>query len=196
MAKNTRDLRYHLSTLKVWGVVAALAALVITGSYGFQGYRYWSAWSGEKSMAIEVKEINSKLSQTVPEVDSTETNRERQEQRLEDMRSSYFQSNVGDIMNTVSDTARKSNVELSSLSAGDPIYEAVGSQEYKVQGLTVTVEAPTRNLYRFIERLSNSMPVMEVAEITIGTPGEKATAQVQLAFYLSPHPVTEEAGAD
>ena len=108
MAKNTRDLRYHLSTLKIWGVVAALAALVITGSYGFQGYRYWSAWSGEKSMAKEVKEINSKLSQTVPEVASTETNRERQEQRLEDMRSSYFQSNVGDLMNTVSDTARKS----------------------------------------------------------------------------------------
>ncbi|MCH7621587.1 MAG: hypothetical protein IH870_06790 [Chloroflexi bacterium] len=196
MPKNTQDLRYLLSGLKVWGVVAVLSALVITGFYGLQGYRYWNAWSGEKSMAKEVQRINTKLSREIPEVASTETNRVRQEERLEDMQSSYFQSSVGDIMKTVSAAARKTNVELSSLSAGDPIYEPVGGLEYKVQGLTVTAEAPTQNLYQFIERLSNSMPVMEVAAITIGNPGEKATAQMQLAFYLSPRLVTEEEGAD
>ena len=196
MPKNTQDLRYFLSRLKVWGVVAVLSALVITGFYGLQGYRYWNAWSGEKSMAKEVQRINTKLSREIPEVASTETNRVRQEERLEDMQSSYFQSSVGDIMKTVSAAARKTNVELSSLSAGDPIYEPVGGLEYKVQGLTVTAEAPTQNLYQFIERLSNSMPVMEVAAITIGNPGEKATAQMQLAFYLSPRLVTEEEGAD
>ncbi len=196
MPKNKQDLRYLLSGLKVWGVVAVLAALVITGFYGFQGYRYWNAWSGEKSMAKEVQRINDKLSQEIPEVASTETNRERQEQRLEKMQSSYFQSSVGNIMKTVSTTARKTNVELSSLSGGDPIYEPVWGLEYEVQGLTVTAEAPTQDLYQFIERLSNSMPVMEVAAITIGNPGEKATAQMQLAFYLSPRLVTEEEGAD
>ena len=196
MPKNTQDLRYLLSGLKVWGVVAVLSALVITGFYGLQGYRYWNAWSGEKSMSKEVQRINTKLSREIPEVASTEINRVRQEERLEDMQSSYFQSSVGDIMKTVSAAARKTNVELSSLSAGDPIYEPVGGLEYKMQGLTVTAEAPTQNLYQFIERLSNSMPVMEVAAITIGNPGEKATAQVQLAFYLSPRLVTEEEGAD
>ena len=196
MPKNKQDLRYLLSGLKVWGVVAVLAALVITGFYGFQGYRYWNAWSGEKSMAKEVQRINAKLSQEIPAVASTESNRERQEQRLKDMQSSYFQSSVGNIMKTVSAAARKTDVELSSLSAGDPIYEPVGGLEYEVQGLTVSAEAPTQNLYQFIERLSNSMPVMEVAAITIGNPGEKATAQMQLAFYLSPRLVTEEEGAD
>ncbi len=196
MPKNKQDLRYLLSGLKVWGVVAVLAALIITGFYGFQGYRYWNAWSGEKSMSKEVQRINTKLSQEIPEVASTESNRERLEQRLKDMQSSYFQSSVGNIMKTVSATARKTNVELSSLSAGDPIYEPVGGLEYEVQGLTVSAEAPTQNLYQFIERLSNSMPVMEVAAITIGNPGEKATAQMQLAFYLSPRLVTEEEGAD
>ncbi len=196
MPKNKQDLRYLLSGLKVWGVVAVLAALVITGFYGFEGYRYWTAWSGEKSMSKEVQRINTKLSQEIPEVASTESNRERQEQRLKDMQSSYFQSSVGNIMKTVSATARKTNVELSSLSAGDPIYEPVGGLEYEVQGLTVTGEAPTQDLYQFIERLSNSMPVMEVAAITIGNPGAKATAQMQLAFYLSPRLVTEEEGAD
>jgi len=196
LPKNTQDLRYLLSGLKVWGVVAVLSALVITGFYGLQGYRYWNAWSGEKSMSKEVQRINTKLSREIPEVASTESNRVRQEERLEDMQSSYFQSSVGDIMKTVSAAARKTNVELSSLSAGDPIYEPVGGLEYKMQGLTVTAEAPTQNLYQFIERLSNSMPVMEVAAITIGNPGEKATAQMQLAFYLSPRLVTEEEGAD
>ncbi len=196
MPKNTQDLRYLLSGLKVWGVVAVLAALVVGGFYGFQGYRYWSAWNGERSMAKEIQRINNKLSQEVPEVASAETKRERQEQRLEVMQSSYFDSNVGDIMNTVSAAARKTNVDLSSLSAGDPIYEPVGGLEYKVQGLTVTAEAPTRNLYQFIDRLSNSMPVMEVDQITIGNPGEKATTQLQLAFYLSPRMVAEEEGAD
>ena len=196
MPKNTQDLRYLLSGLKVWGVVAVLSAVVITGFYGFQGYRYWNAWSGEKSMSKEVQRINTKLSREIPEVASTESNRVRQEERLEDMQSSYFQSSVGDIMKTVSAAARKTNVELSSLSAGDPIYEPVGGLEYKMQGLTVTAEAPTQNLYQFIERLSNSMPVMEVAAITIGNPGEKATAQMQLAFYLSPRLVMEEEGAD
>jgi len=196
LPKNKQDLRYLLSGLKVWGVVAVLAALVITGFYGFQGYRYWTAWSGEKSMSKEVQRINTKLSQEIPEVASTESNRERQEQRLKDMQSSYFRSSVGNIMKTVSATARKTNVELSSLSGGDPIYEPVGGLEYEVQGLTVSAEAPTQDLYQFIERLSNSMPVMEVAAITIGNPGEKATAQMQLAFYLSPRLVTEEEGAD
>ena len=74
----------------------------------------------------EIQRINNKLSQEVPEVASAETKRERQEQRLEVMQSSYFDSNVGDIMNTVSAAARKTNVDLSSLSAGDPIYEPVG----------------------------------------------------------------------
>ena len=196
MPKNTQDLGYLLSGLKVWAVVAVLGALIITGFYGYQGYRYWSAWSGEKAMAQEVQRINTKLSLEVPEAASTETNREKQEQQLNAMQSSYFHSSVGSIMNTVSATAWNNNVELSSLSAGEPIYEPVGGLEYKVQGLTVTAEAPTQNLYQFIEGLSNSMPVMEVAEITIGNPGEKATAQLQLAFYLSPRLVTEEEGAD
>ncbi len=196
MPKNKQDLRFLLSGLRVWGVVAVLAALIITGFYGFQGYRYWNAWSGEISMSKEVQRINTKLAQEIPEVASTETSRERQEQRLEDLQSSYFQSSVGNIMKTVSATARKTNVELSSLSAGDPIYEPVGGLEYAMQGLTVSAEAPTQNLYQFVEQLSNSMPVMEVAEITIGNPGPKATAQLQLAFYLSPRLVTEEEGAD
>ncbi len=196
MPKNTQDLVCLLSSVKVWGVLAVLGALVITGFYGFQGYRYWNAWSGEKSMSKEVQRINTKLSQEIPEVASTESNRERQEQRLKDMQSSHFQSSVGNIMKTVSATARKTNVELSSLSGGDPIYEPVGGLEYEVQGLTVTAEAPTQDLYQFSERLSNSMPVMEVAAITIGNPGEKATAQMQLAFYLSPRLVTEEEGSD
>ena len=196
MLKKTQDLRNRFSGVKVWGVVAVLGALVITGFYGYQGYRYWTAWSGERYMAKEVHRINTKLSQVVPEVATTKTNQERQEQRLEDLQSSYFDSSVGNIMNTVSATARNLNVELSSLSAGDPIYEPMGVLEYRVQGLTVTAEAPTQNLYKFIERLSTSMPVMEVTAITIGNPGEKATAQVQLAFYLSPRLLTEEEGAD
>ena len=177
-------------------MVAVLGALVIAGFYGYQGYRFWTAWSGERSMAKEVHRINTKLSRVVPEVATTKTNQERQEQRLEDLHSSYFDSSVGNIMNTVSATARNLNVELSSLSAGDPNYEPMGVLEYRVQGLTVTAEAPTQNLYKFIERLSTSMPVMEVTAITIGNPGEKATAQVQLVFYLSPRLLTEEEGAD
>ena len=196
MPKNTKDLGTFLSGFKVWGVVAVLATLVITGFYGYQGYRYWTAWSGERSMAKEVQQIHTKLSKVVPEVAATETNRERQVQQIDDMQSSYFRYGVGSIMNTVSDTAWNNNVELSSLSAGDPMYEPVGGLEYEVQGLTITAEAPTQNLYRFIEGLSKRMPVMEVTEITLGNPGEKATAQLQLAFYLSPRPVTEEEGSD
>ena len=196
MPKNTQDLRYLLSGFRVWGVVAVLAALVIIGFYGFQGYRFWTAWSGEKTMAKEVQRINTKLFGEVPEAASAETTRERQEQRLKDLQSSYFNSNVGGIMHTVSATARKANVELSSLSAGDPSYEPLGGLEYQVQGLTVTAEAPTQNLYQFVQELSNSMPVMKVTQFTLGSPGEKATAQLQLAFYLSPRIVAEEEGAD
>ena len=99
-------------------------------------------------------------------------------------------------MKTVSATARQTNVKVAAMSGGDPIYEQVGGLEYEIQGLTVTAEAPTQNLYHFLSRLSNRMPAMGVSEITIGNPGEKATAQVQLAFYLSPRPITEEEGAD
>ena len=196
MPKNNQGLGYLLSGLKVWGVVAIMATLVMTGFYGYQGYRFWSAWSGERSMTKEVQRINTKLFLEVSESASAATKRARQEQRLKNLRSSYFHSHVGDIMNTVTATARKSNVELSSLSSSDPIYEPVGGQEYKVQGLTVTAEAPTQNLFLFIEGLSTSMPTMEVTEITIGNIVGKTTAQVQLAFYLSPRLLTEEEGAD
>ena len=196
MPKNTQDLRYLLSRLRVWAVVAALGTLIITGFYGFQGHRYWNAWSGDKAMSKEVQRINAKLTEDIPQVASVVTKRQSQEQRLADIQSSYFNSNVGHIMNTVSATAQATNVELSSLSAGDPIYERMGSLEYELQGLTVRAEAPIQNLYQFIDRLSNRMPVMEVASITIGNPGEMATAQLQLAFYLSPRLLTEEEGAD
>ena len=59
-----------------------------------------------------------------------------------------------------------------------------------------SAEAPTQNLYLFIEGLFTSMPTMEVTEITIANIGGKTTAQVQLAFYLSPRLLTEEEGAD
>ena len=196
MPKNIQDLRYILSGLKVWAVVAVLSALVLTGSYGYQGFIYWNAWSGEKSMTKEVERINTKLSLPTPGKASSEQNREQQEQQLESMRSAYFYSDVGRIMSTVSTVAWNNNVELASLSAGDPMYEPVGSLEYEVQGMTVSAEAPTENLYQFIDQLSTRLPAMEVAEVTIGNPGPQATAQLQLAFYLSPRPIPEEEGTD
>ena len=196
MPKNKQDLKYLLSSLKLWAVLAAVAALSITGFYGYEGYRYWNAWSDEKTMTKEVQRLNTKLSQVVPEVSTTETNRQQQEQQLNKIRSSYFNSNVSDIMKTVSATGRQTNVQVAAMSGGDPIYEPVGALEYEIQGLTVTAEAPTQDLYHFISRLSNRMPSMKVAEITIGNPGDKATAQVQLLFYLSPRPITDEEGAD
>ncbi len=196
MPKNKQDLRFLLSGLRVWGVVAVLAALSITGFYSYQGYRYWNAWSGEKTMTKEVQRIHTKLSQVVPEVSSTEANRQQQELQLTKIRSSHFSSSVSDIMKTVSATGRQTNVQVAAMSGGDPIYEPVGALEYEIQALTVTAEAPTQNLYHFISRLSNRKPAMKVDEITIGNPGEKATAQIQLVFYLSPRPITEEEGAD
>lgn len=196
MAKNSKDLHQYFSQVKAWAVVAVLGAIVLLGWYGLHGYRYWEAWSGIQSMTSQSQSINASLNQGIPPMEAVEWGREVQEQELTRLQGLFNYPDIGQLMSTISRTAGENGVDLASIGAADPIPERLGDMEYVAQGMTLSVAAPPEDLYRFLARLHGKVPVMGVPSITMINPGADASAEIQLVFYLSPRPVSDDEGAD
>lgn len=196
MAKNSKSLHQYLSQVKAWAVVAVLGAMVLLGWYGLHGFQYWQAWSGIRSMTSQSQIITASLNQTVPEKKAVEWGRNVQEQELARLQGLFSYPDIGQLMRTISRTAWENDVDLASIGADDPMLERLGDMEYQAQAMTLGVDAPPEDLYRFLAALHGKVPIMGVSNITMINPGPEARAEIQLVFYLSPRPVSDDEGAD
>ena len=196
MAKNSKDLHQYLSQVKAWAVAAVLGAIVLLGWYGFQGFQYWQAWTGIRTMASQSQRITASLGQGVPQLQTVAWERDVQEEQLGRLQGLFYYPDIGQLMSTISRTAWENGVDLASIGAGDPIPEVLDDMEYQAQSMTLSVDAPPEDLYRFLAQLHGKAPIMRVSSITMLNPGPAASAEIQLVFYLSPRPVSDAKGAN
>lgn len=196
MPKNVAELRLYLSRVKPWAAVAVLCALILAGYYSIQGMRYWQAWEESKTMTSEIQQITQKLDNRRPPLQETADGLETQQQELEELHSLFDYPNVGQLMGIVSGTAWETQVDLPSIAAGDPAVKTIDGLQYRTQALSITLRGDTEAIYRFLSRLYEKVPVVSVPNMSIANPGNNATAQVQLVFYLSPEPTSDDEGAD
>ena len=196
MANNLAEARLYLSKVKPWAVIAAICAMVLVGFYSLEGYRYWNAWSESTTMQSEIDRIQVKLSKISPEPETLAHNLEVKEQRLANLRRPFIHADVARLMGIVSKTSWDSGVDLSSISAGDPVFQDVDGLRYDTQVLTLTVQGDVHDIYRFLSALHQTVPVVAVPSISVANPGPASTSQIQLVFYLSPEQISDEEGAD
>ena len=147
-------------------------------------------------MTSQSQSIDASLNQGVPQTEAVEWGREVQERELTRLEGLFYYPDIGRLMSTISRTAGENGVDLASIGAADPRLERLGDMEYQAQGMTLSVDAPTEDLYRFLARLHDKVPVMGVPSITMISPGAESSAEIQLVFYLSPRPVSDDEGAD
>jgi hypothetical protein len=196
LPKTVAELRLYLSRVKPWAAVATLCALVLAGYYSTQGMRYWQTWEESRAMTSEIQQITRKLDNGAPLLQHMAGDLETQQQELEELHGLFDYPDVGQLMGIVSDTAWETQVDLPSIAAGDPGVKTIDGLQYHTQALTITLRGDVDAIYRFLSRLYEKVPVVSVPNISIASPGENATAQVQLVFYLSPELTSGDSGTD
>lgn len=197
LPKNLTEVREYLSRIRPWAAVAALGAAVLLGFYTLQGMQYWEAWEQSRDMSAEIDRIERKLDRGVPNTGRAVQDLELQQQRQAYLRSMFEYPDAARLIGIVSTTSWDTDVDLPSISAGDPLFKEVGGMEYRTQVLTLTSRGTVQDMYRFLATLHGKVKVVSVPTISIANPsGDEATAQIQLIFYLSPQSISDEKGAD
>ena len=96
------------------------------------------------------------------------------------------------MLEAVASTAQESGVALISSSVGDVQTDTLGDMVYQVRPVGITLDGDVINLYRFLTRLQQEIPVVAASKVRLSNLDTSPSAQVQLLFFLSPEPFVEE----
>ena len=157
----------------------------------FLGVRFGLAFREAASLSgqIDQKAQNAFM---LPDSEALELSLANGEQQLEEHRVWYSRPPNNDLMAQLSDVARKSRVDLISVTGVDPLEETRGTIKYQVQPMTVNVQGDEpEDIYRFISLLSETPPVATVSSISISGLEGGSTAQIRFLFFFS-HEVAPE----
>lgn len=195
--KNLAEVRECLSRIKAWAAIAGLCAAVLLAFYGFQGWQYWEAWNESRDMTVEIDRITRKLDRALPDTEQAAQDLDVQQTKSDYLHKMFEYPDAARLIGLVSTTSWDTGVDLPAISAGDPVFKDLDGMEYRTQVITLTARGPVQSMYRFLAALHDKVKVVSVPNISLANPsGDDATAQVQLVFYLSPHTISEEEGAD
>ncbi|HEU0020447.1 MAG TPA: hypothetical protein VFR55_02055 [Dehalococcoidia bacterium] len=193
LAKKLGPLRPYLAKLRLWAVIATVASLILVSVYAHQGWQYWQAWDELRALGQEKVELSTRLSGGAPEVEQLAGELDVQQQRLARFEAMFEHSDSNKLIGMLSSISWETGVELPSISAGAPRTEDIGANRFQTQPMSISVQGDIENIYSFIRSLQEELPFVSLANITVASPGEAASAQISLVFYLSPQAI---AGAE
>jgi hypothetical protein len=196
LAQKFSPIPVYLSKLRPWAVIAAAAATILFSFYAYQGWQYWLAWDELRALSLEKERITARLSQGNPEVEQLTDELETQQQRLDQFEEMFDDSDSNRLIGILSSISWDTGVELPTISAGVPKSEVIGANRYQTQPMTIAVQGDIEAIYSFIRALRERLPFVSLANISISSPGEAASAQIGLVFYLSPQPIAGAEGAN
>ena len=194
--KTLAEAQLCLAKVKLWALVAAIAALVVLGFYALEGWRYWQAWDQSRVMTNQIQQITDKLNQEPPEVEISDGQLDLRQRRLAYFENMFSQSDVSRLIGIVSATSWDSGVELPSISVGDPDYVVVGETKYRTQSMSLSAQGDVKDIYQFLANLQRELPIVSVPKISMAEPGPDSTSQIQLIFYLQPETISDEEAAN
>jgi hypothetical protein len=178
--------RPYLRKLKPWAVIATAASLILVSFYTYQGWQYWLAWDELRELGQEKERISGKLSTGAPEAEQMAEELEVQQQRLVQFEDMLEHTDSNRLIGILSGISWETGVELPAISAGAPRPEDIGANRYQTQPMSITIQGDIESIYSFILALQERLPIVSLANISVSNPGEEASAQVSLVFYLSP----------
>lgn len=196
LAKKLSSMNLYLNKLKPWAVIATVASVILVSFYAYQGWQYWLAWDELRALSLEKARISAKLSVGTLEVEQLADDLDVQQQRLVQFEEMFDQSDSNKLIGILSSISWETGVELPTISAGLPKFEDFGTNRYQSQPMSITVQGDIEDIYSFILTLQEKLPFLSLANISVASPGEEASAQISLVFYLSPQPIASAEGAN
>ena len=194
--KTIEEAALYLNKVKLWALIAIVAAVIVVGFYSLTGWRYWHAWDQSRGMTSQIQRINAKLALEPPADEHSAKDLALNQSRLDYFESMYEHDDVSELIGIISTTSWDSGVELPSISAGDPLSKVIGNTRYQTQFLSLTAQGDVKDIYGFLSNLQEKLPALSVSNISVSEPGPTATSQIQLTFYLRPEAISEEEAAD
>ncbi len=187
-----RSTSMRISRVKPWVAIALLAGVVITGIYGFQGYRYFDAWERTASMTAQTNALMALLSRDEPPLGNSAIRLDAGQQKLGDLKRSFEYDSIDGLIATLSNTAARADVGLSSINVSDPAPKIVEGIRYNIQPITVTALGTPQGIFRFLETIGEPAPSAVVSSIQLSGLDSTSMAKLTFHFYLSPEPVADD----
>ena len=196
MPQNFAELREQLAQVKPWIYVAVALGLVLFGYYAIQGTRFYNAYGipyvgtdGKiKALRAEILEIQSELAAKEPKADEAKKKLDAKEEQLAESRQLFDYPVIDDLVAIVSATAQESNLDLLSVTTGDPQFKTLGETLYAIRPMTITLTGDVPNFSVFLSLMHDQVPVTEATALRIAGLVDAPTARIDLAFYLLPQP--------
>ena len=114
--------------------------------------------------------------------------------RLENLHQLFDYPDTDSLLAIVSETARNAGLDLRSMSVSDGKIEPLGTLQFYVQPVTISVNGPSENVQEFLATLHDRVPVVAASNASMANLESEPVTQFQLRFFLSPEPIPEEGG--
>jgi YD repeat-containing protein len=196
LVKKISLMRLYLTRLKPWAVIATAASLILVSFYAYQGWQYWLAWDELRALGEEKDRISRTVSADAPEAEQLAEELKAQQQRLVQFEDMLDHTDSNRLIGILSGISWETGVELPAISAGVARTEDIGTNRYQTQPMNITVQGDIEDIYSFILAVQEKLPIVSLASISVSSPGEEASAQVSLVFYLSPQSIAGTGGAN
>ena len=197
MEERVLPLLRSVSKVKPWAAIATVAAMGLIIYYSVVGVRFWLAASEIRSLNDERKELTEILEQQPVALGFPEAELRSQERRLDTLRSIFNRRKLDQLAATLSDIARGSSVDLTSVTSGGVSSTEENGMSYETQPITIALSGQPEDVYRFIFAFQRTVPTVEISTFRITGFEGVTSVQVDLLFYTAPRPllVTETLAA-
>ena len=170
-----------------------VVALVLVAYFAAQGYRYLDANRDTTAAEREISRLERAARSQPGGTTVQEAKLVKNLVRLEDLRRLFDYPDTDTLLAIMSETAGQTGIELRSMSVSDARVEPLGTLQYQVQPISVSILGPTANVRRFLAMLHDRVPVVSAVDPSMANlDSDDAVTQIQLKFFLSPEPLPEE----
>ena len=178
-----------------WVFAAVVLALALILYFAAQGTRYWQADRDNSSARDEIRLLERDTRNTPGGTTDQQVQLVTNLLRLEDLHLLFDYPATDTLLEIMSETARDTGIDLRSMNVGKATIEPVGTLQYRVQPVSISINGPTGNVQDFLAMLHDRVPVMAASNPSmsnLGTSESGPVTQLELRFYLSPEPIPEE----
>lgn len=192
MNKNTNFMNRFLPNTSPWITIAGLLALVLLAYYVFLGMEFRKFSDEETALSNRVSEL---LTEDRPDLSLEEAltlELGSLEDRLEDLQGLFTYPGVDDLVAGMYAAAQEAQVPLISVSVDDLQEQTIGTTRYEVQPIALEFRADTADTLNFLKLVHERLPMADLSSINLqGIQGEPLVS-IELLFYGSPEPITQE----
>ena len=193
MPKNLADLKIYLTRVKAWALVAGVFTLALLVYYSVEGTRYWNAANETASLRVQNVVLTRTLAEKLRGQSSLTADLNVERQEMDRVEGQFHHPLTDELIGIVIDAARKNQVTLSSVSAGNPETVFGWEIQYQNQPMTLVMVGQNQDIYRFFSELHHILPTTGFDSVRIGDSANGLSqANVQLKFLLSPQVVPPE----